>query len=105
MIDPSLRNEMLRTALADEEVALVLLDVVIGYGSHADPAADLAAQLAGIADRKPAIVASVCGTENDPQVYSKQVRLLREAGIIVAPSNAHAAELAADVAREVSKRG
>jgi predicted alternative tryptophan synthase beta-subunit len=58
-----------------------------------------------MADRKAAIVASVCGTENDPQVYSRQVQLLQGAGVIVAPSNAHAAELAADVAREVSKRG
>lgn len=105
MIDPSLRNEMLRTALADEEVALVLLDVVIGYGSHPDPAGDLAAQLAGKADRKTAIVASVCGTESDPQVYSRQVQLLQGAGVIVAPSNAHAAELVAEVAGEVSKRG
>ena len=40
------------------------------------------------------IVASVCGTEDDPQVYSAQVEALRKAGIIVAPSNAHAAELA-----------
>jgi hypothetical protein len=36
----------------------------------------------------------VCGTEADPQVYSRQVRTLESAGVIVAPSNAHAAELA-----------
>jgi FdrA protein len=41
------------------------------------------------------VVASVTGTEQDPQVWSRQVAILREAGVIVAASNAHAAELAA----------
>ena len=40
-------------------------------------------------------IASVTGTEQDPQGWSRQVALLREAGVVVAPSNAHAAELAA----------
>jgi hypothetical protein len=41
------------------------------------------------------VVASVTGTEGDPQGYARQVRTLEAAGVIVAPSNAHAAELAA----------
>ena len=41
------------------------------------------------------VIASVTGTEGDPQVYSKQVKKLRDAGVIVAPSNAAAARLAA----------
>jgi FdrA protein len=40
------------------------------------------------------VVASVCGTDADPQGYSRQVRTLEAAGVVVAPSNAHAAELA-----------
>jgi hypothetical protein len=53
-------------------------------------------------DRQALVVASVCGREEDPQVYSRQVKLLEEAGVIVAPSNAHAAEVAIDVLRRVA---
>jgi len=42
-------------------------------------------------------VASVCGTDQDPQQRSKQVELLREAGVVVAGSNAAAATLAASL--------
>ncbi|MCP4619558.1 MAG: acyl-CoA synthetase FdrA [Bradyrhizobium sp.] len=94
MIDPSVRDDALRAALADPEVAVILLDLVIGYGAHAAPAAHLAGIVAGRADDAPVLVASVTGTELDRQVRSTQVRLLEEAGIVVAPSNAQACELA-----------
>lgn len=99
MIDPSVRNELLPAALADPSVAVVLLDLVIGYGAHEDPAGDLVAALAGT-ERKggPVLLASVCGTEGDPQGYSRQVQALEAAGVIVAGSNAEAAELAAAIA-------
>ena len=74
-------------------VGLVLLDVVLGYGGHADPAGHLAAFLAG-RERRPLIVASVTGTDADPQPRDAQVRKLAEAGVIVADSNAAAAEAA-----------
>jgi len=45
---------------------------------------------------KPVVV-SVVGTEGDPQGWSRQVAALRAAGVAVAPSNAHAAELAASL--------
>jgi len=73
---------------------VVLLDVVIGHGAHEDPAGAVARAV----KRTPtpaAIVASVTGTEADPQGYTRQVHVLQDAGVIVAPSNAHAAELAA----------
>ncbi|MGE0063850.1 MAG: oxidoreductase, partial [Xanthobacteraceae bacterium] len=63
----------------------------------ADPAGELVAQLPPQDARLAAIVASVCGTETDPQGYSRQVEALRAAGVIVAPSNAHAAELAIEL--------
>jgi FdrA protein len=44
---------------------------------------------------KKLVIASVTGTESDPQVYSKQVKTLKSAGVIVADSNAAAARLAA----------
>ncbi|MGE5170810.1 MAG: acyl-CoA synthetase FdrA [Rudaea sp.] len=96
MIDPTLRNQMLAAALCDETIGVVLLDVVLGYGAHADPAGDLLSSLPPPSARKALLVTSVCGTEGDPQVYSRQVGVLQEAGIVVAPSNAHAAEFAVE---------
>ncbi|MEC8888839.1 MAG: hypothetical protein VYD76_05785 [Pseudomonadota bacterium] len=39
-------------------------------------------------------MASVTGTDEDPQVRARQVSVLERAGVVVAPSNADAAELA-----------
>ena len=97
MIDPTVRNELLREALASEDTAVILLDVVIGYGAHDDPAGSIAEILARRPKNGPAIVASVTGTEADPQVYSAQVRRLRDAGVIVAPTNARAVERVAAI--------
>jgi len=91
MIEPELRNEHVATALADPKVGVILLDVVLGFGSHADPAGVLLRNKLS----SKAVIASVVGTEGDPQVFSRQVAALRAAGVTVAPSNAHAAELAA----------
>jgi len=73
--------------------------VVIGYGAHPDPAVTLMEALATPSGTRPIVIASVCGTEADPQVYSRQVRTLENAGVIVAPSNAHAAELSLRILR------
>lgn len=93
MIEPGLRNEHVAKALADPAVGIVLVDVVLGYGSHADPAGVLTKVMNG----KKTVIASVTGTEQDPQGWSRQVAILRAAGVVVAPSNAHAAELAASL--------
>jgi len=91
MIEPEIRNDHVARAMANPEVGLVLVDVVLGFGAHENPAGVL---LKAIKGQKP-VLASVTGTEQDPQVWSRQVALLREAGVVVAASNAHAAELAA----------
>ena len=98
MIDPELRNEHFERALREKGVGAVLLDVVIGYGAHLDPAGLIADLLGKFNGRKPVVIASVTGTEADPQVYSLQVKKLRAAGVIVAASNAQAARLAAQAA-------
>ena len=94
MIDPAIRTDMLRATLADETIAVVLIDLVIGTGAHANPAAEIAAALRDASAGRPYVVASVTGTEDDPQVRSRQVAALERAGVLVTPSNAHAAELA-----------
>jgi succinyl-CoA synthetase alpha subunit len=94
MIDPSVRDDALRAALRNPDIAVILLDLVIGYGAHANPAAHLAAIVADRAANAPVLVASVTGTELDRQVRSAQIAVLEQAGIAVAPSNAQACELA-----------
>jgi len=97
MIDPSLRNEHLEAALAEDSAAVVLLDVVLGYGAHDDPAGAVADVVAGVESETP-VVASVVGTEADLQSRSEQIRRLEDAGVVVAESNVDAARLAARAA-------
>jgi len=105
MIDHRLRNERLLAEAADPAVAVILFDVVLGYGAHADPAAEMlpAIRKANAAARRQgrqiAFVASVCGTDEDPQGLGRQEKALREAGVLLAGSNARAARLAAAIAK------
>ncbi len=103
MIDPRLRNEHLANAAADPSTAVILLDVVLGHGANSDPAGALAGTIdaarvdAAGTDRHVAVVASVCGTGSDPQDLVVQEARLAAAGVILAPSNAQAAALAAGI--------
>ena len=96
MIDPGPRLERIREQAAQPGTAAILIDVVLGHGAHEDPAAVLAPAIAGIGGA--VAVGSVCGTEADPQCLSRQQAALREAGMIVARSNAQAARMAAAIA-------
>jgi FdrA protein len=93
MIEPAIRERPLAAALADPAVGAILLDVVLGHGAHPDPAGHLAGILSG-RNGRPLVIASVTGTEADPQPRGAQVEKLVAAGVIVADSNAEAAELA-----------
>ena len=94
MIEPAVRTPHLIEALRDPAIGLVLLDVVLGWGGHADPAGAVADAVRKAGDAKT-VIASVCGTDADPQNRAAQVAALQAAGVVVAPSNAQAAELAA----------
>jgi FdrA protein len=104
MIDPSLRNAAIRATADDPAIAVILFDVVLGYGAHADPTEELAqalraAQQKAAADnRRLVMIGHVCGTDGDPQDKAVQVKRLAEAGVVLADSNIAAARLAADVA-------
>ncbi len=93
MIDPAVRDRPIVDALADRAVGVLLIDVVLGYGAHADPAAHLVRVLGERKDG-PLVIASVTGTDGDPQPRSVQVEKLVAAGVAVAESNAEAAEMA-----------
>jgi FdrA protein len=90
MVDLGVRLEHI--AAIDEQVGCLLLDVVIGHGSHPDPAGELAPALRTL---EIPVIAHVCGTDADPQDATRQEETLRAAGVIVAPTNAAAARLAA----------
>ena len=99
MIDPAGRLELLREAVADPAVAVVLLDVVLGHGSAEDPAGALAPVCAEARDRNgPRIVAYLLGTTADSQRYAEQRTRLERAGCLVPGSNARAAHAAAAIA-------
>jgi FdrA protein len=112
MIDQTLRRERILQEAADPEVAVILFDVVLGHGAHPDPAPELALTLeeakalARAAGRSLALVGSVCGTAEDPQDLPRQEAALREAGVLLAESNAQAVRLAARIAaRQRSEPG
>lgn len=104
MIDHRLRNERIVREARDPEVAVILLDVVLGYGSHPDPAAEMilairaARAAAAKRGRRIAFAGFVCGTGRDPQDLIKQEAALRKAGVILAVSNAGAVRMAAAIA-------
>jgi FdrA protein len=97
MIDPGLRNERFRREAADPGTGVVLLDVVLGYGAHPDPAGELAPLVErALADRPGglSVVVSLCGAAGDPQGLDGQAAALRAAGAQVTRSSAQAARLA-----------
>ena len=102
MIDNELRIQRMAQEAADPQTAVILLDVVLGYGVHPDPAGELSDAIQAIQVDHPEVfwVCSVTGTEADPQVRSQSIAKLEEAGVIVCGSNAQAARLAARLVQE-----
>lgn len=100
MIDFTLRKRRIIQEAKDPETAVVLLDVVLGYGAHQNPVAELVPSIAEaktVAEQNGrflSVVASIVGTPEDPQDMRKQKRKLKEAGVIVMPSNAQATRIA-----------
>lgn len=93
MMDNTLRIQRLLQEAEDPEVAVIVLDVVLGYGSHLDPASELAPAIkeaiakAKSAGRHLEVVAVVVGTDEDPQDMDAQIEQLQGAGALVDTSN------------------
>ncbi|WP_166626575.1 acyl-CoA synthetase FdrA [Jeotgalicoccus sp. S0W5] len=93
MIDPEKRIEKLETSADSEDTAVIMLDNVIGYGSHADMASELAPTIKRITDkakseeRSLVVLATVVGTDKDAQGYDKQRQILEEAGAVLCDTN------------------
>ncbi len=100
MIDPQIRAERIDAESEDPEVALLLLDLVLGYGSHPDPGGAIVESLKRARAKAAArgghlpVIASITGTPGDFQGLAVQRHTLEEAGCIVMPSNHQAGMLA-----------
>jgi FdrA protein len=105
MMDNDLRIRRLEVEANDPQVAVVLLDVVLGYGAHPDPAGELAPAIvkartaAESAGRYLEVVAVVCGTDEDPQGMDNQITQLEESGARVETSNDVAARFVGNLVR------
>ena len=113
MIDPESRVKKIKECYRDKEVGIILFDIVLGYGAHENMAEELiptikeGIQLAKEENRKLYFIASVVGTDKDPQNYSKVVAELEKAGVMVENSNAKCIKLALKLkgyeAKEIDK--
>jgi hypothetical protein len=106
MIDGSLRRRRIRTESVDPEVAILFLDFILGYNASSDPVGELldaiiqARQAAVNQGSHLTVIASFCGTEDDPQDLSLQAKLLKDQGAYVFNSNARAALFCAHLLTE-----
>ena len=108
VMDPSILNDRLAQEGTDPETAVLLFDLLLGYGVHEDPVGTFAGALREIREKTAAqgryvsIVASICGTDLDPQNLAEQKKRLEELGVLVLESNGRAALLAGLIAKEVA---
>lgn len=108
MIEPSIRLDRILLESKLEETAVILLDFELGIGSHDDPVGvtlDMIIQAKKQAmndSRSIAFVAYVCGTDKDHQGLAQSEKRLKDIGVIVAKTNAHAAIIAATLVGGVS---
>lgn len=107
VFDPELRLKRFRQEAADSETAVILLDFITSPGVHENPVSPFArACTEAIRTRNGdlTIIASICGSENDPQNVKKCERELAEAGVIVTPSNHQSTKLASALMRVLDNR-
>jgi succinyl-CoA synthetase alpha subunit len=106
MIDGTLRAQRILAESVDPEVAILLLDFILGTNAAPDPVGDAVGAIVEGRRRRPkeagdlAVVASICGTEEDPQSLSRQSSVLIEAGVHVFWSNARATDYCIELLRD-----
>lgn len=110
VIDPEPLRMGLKRESQQPEVAVILLDFILGPAINPDPVGSVITEIVNARktfEKKGGylcVVASVCGTEGDPQRLSSQTRMLRDAGVIVMPSNAQAARICGHIIKSLEKR-
>jgi len=96
MLEPAVRTSFLIDELNNPATAVIMIDLVLGYGAHHDPATEVCDALKSV-DHNAIILASVCGTADDPQNYDQQCQSLQSAGAVLCQCNSEMATLAAAV--------
>lgn len=100
VMDPSILVDRMIQEAHDPETGVILFDLLYGHAIHADPVGAIEDALMEIKrveleeGRHICVIASLCGTDIEPQDVSDQARRLNEYGVILEPSNAKAALLA-----------
>lgn len=89
MMDNDLRLRRLQQEASDPEVAAIMLDVVLGEGSHPDPASEIAPAImeakgnAARSGRQLETAVIVIGTDADPQLMEEQIAQISATGALV----------------------
>ena len=103
MVDSTQRVQRILAEAGDPEIAVLLLDCVLGFVAAEDPGGDIAPAITEakrtVEQRGDnlSVVVSVCGTELDHQGLESQIHSLEEAGAIVFTSAFQAAGFAAQL--------
>ncbi len=107
MMDHELRIKRLEVDAADPETALILMDIVLGHGSHPDPAQELAPAIKAARDKAKKegryleVVTILSGTDADPQGMASQEERLLEAGAKVFHSSDEGVRYAGRLVRDL----
>ncbi|MGC5326411.1 acyl-CoA synthetase FdrA [Brevibacillus sp. SYSU BS000544] len=105
MIDPTLRHEVFEKTLNNKETAVIVLDIVLGYGANLQPQKTFVETLKQYKGQYVSVIANICGTDEDPQDYETIVNELENAGVIIMPSNQTATKLALRIVEELKQEG
>ncbi len=103
MIDSTLRNQRILSEGQDPTVAVILLDFILGFNASKDPVGELLDSILSTKQTRKEqggeiiVVASICGTDGDPQDLNLQREMLENAGVIVFQSNARAALFCSEI--------
>ena len=109
MIDGRWRSELIAQTGENQDVRVVLLDIILGYGADENPVGSiiesirLAKETAAKQGRELTFIAFLVGTERDPQNYAQQAAFLQEAGVELAENNEMAVQMAMRHLTENSK--
>ncbi len=98
VIDPLPYSLQIQRFFREEDTGVLLVDVILGPACHDNPAqfiTDAVTSSRKGCSRDILCVASVCGTEQDPQILSRQRMILEQSGFIVLPTSAQAARFCA----------
>jgi FdrA protein len=108
MIDGRWRSDLINRTAQNPDVGVVLFDLILGLGADPDPASSISESISNAvlaaekAGRRLTFIASIIGTDKDPQNFEKQKRILEDAGVLIAETNAKSALLAVRTLKDLS---